>query len=107
MDICGIDTWACNPAGTYLAATHPILVRQQEQWKAQQEAAHIPPALRMSYDHVWKNRYGAPTRSMMKQRATLGKLRKMQAPGANVIAESSGCYAERKDCLSPFRWAGM
>ncbi len=51
------------------------MVRYREQWKAQQEAAHVPPALRMNYDQMWKNLYIAPKRNMRKQRARLGKLR--------------------------------
>ncbi len=72
----GMYAWACNTAGTYLAAEQPSMVRYREQWTVQQAAAHVLPALRMKYAMMWKSQYRAPQRNTRKQRAKLGKLRK-------------------------------
>ena len=71
----GIDTWACNTAGTYLDSKHPSMTTYRSKWKSQQEVAQVPLALRINYDQMWKNRYRAPKRKSRKCREKIGHAR--------------------------------
>ena len=71
----GIDTWACNTAGTYLDSMHPSMTSYRSKWKSQQEVAKVPLALRINYDQMWKNRYRAPKRKTRKCRDQISSAR--------------------------------
>ncbi len=50
----GIDSWACNTAGTYLDFNSEAMNTYRCNWREQQAALGVPLGLRLNYDQLWK-----------------------------------------------------